>query len=250
MNYEVAELTWENGQLSMHGLGPPRAPNKPISSYGGTLESLVNQATRCIDVPPHLKSAVDGNKHGGDEVVPWFNNHDAVAYAPPATGLVTMTKDALVPCSGNTSNSDNHRSVHVPGFDGSTHVGSCSGATNSRDWIAAPRMKVRPTRHEWSSRADISVSGSATCGGDSRQLTVDTFDREFGTTMFTSTSTGSPENTSSDKQCTNRTGDDHDSVCHSRDQVISFSLICAYFHSGLHAIFVLVTFCMKLFDLT
>lgn len=216
MDYEVAELTWENGQLAMHGLGPPRAPNKPISSYGGTLESIVNQATRCIDVPPHLhgKSAVDGNKHGGDEVVPWFNNHNAVAYAPPVTGLVTMTKDALVP-----SNSDNHRSVHVPGLDGSAHVGSCSGATTSENWLVAPRMKVRPTRHEWSSRADmISVSGSATCGGDSRQLTVDTFDREFGTTMYTSTSMGSPENTSSDKQCTNRTGDDHDSVCHSRDQ--------------------------------
>lgn len=207
----------------MHGLGPPRANNKPISSYGGTLESIVNQATRCNDdVPLHLhgKSTVDRNKQGGDEVVPWFNNHNAVAYAPPATGLVAMTKDALVPCSRNTSNSDNQRSVHVPGVDGSTHVGSCSGATNSRDWTVAPRMRVRPTRREWSSRADmISVSGSETCGGDSRQLTVDTFDREFGTTMYTSTSMGSPENTSSDKQCTNRTGDDHDSVCHSRDQV-------------------------------
>lgn len=206
----------------MHGLGPPRANNKPISSYGGTLESIVNQATRCNDdVPLHLhgKSTVDRNKQSGDEVVPWFNNHNAVAYAPPATGLVAMTKDALVPCSRNTSNSDNQRSVHVPGIDGSTHVGSCSGATNSRDWTVAPRMRVRPTRREWSSRADmISVSGSETCGGDSRQLTVDTFDREFGTTMYTSTSMGSPENTSSDKQCTNRTGDDHDSVCHSRDQ--------------------------------
>lgn len=219
LDYEVAELTWENGQLAMHGLGPPRVPNKSISSYGGTLESIVNQATRCIPPQQHIKSAVDVNKNGGEEVVPWFNNQDAATYTPPVPGLVTMTKDALVPCS--SSDHHHHQSVHVPGLDGSAHVGSCSGATNSRDWMVAPRIKVGPSttrHHEWSSRADISVSGSATCGGDSRQLTVDTFDREFGTTMFTSTSTGSPENTSSDKQCTNRTGDDHDSVCHSRDQ--------------------------------
>ncbi|KAJ8565489.1 hypothetical protein K7X08_008065 [Anisodus acutangulus] len=219
LDYEVAELTWENGQLAMHGLGPPRVRNKPISSYGGTLESIVNQATQCIPPHHHGKSVVDGNKHDGDEVVPWFNNHHAVAYAPPIPGLVTFTKDALVPCSRNTSNSDHHRSVHLPGLDGSAHMGSCSGATNSRDWMMAPRMRVGATQqHEWSNRADMSVSGSATCGGDSYQLTVDTFDRELGTTMFTSTSMGSPENTSSDKQCTNRTGDDHDSVCHSRAQ--------------------------------
>ncbi|KAG6432330.1 hypothetical protein SASPL_103906 [Salvia splendens] len=36
LDYEVAELTWENGQLAMHGLGVPRA--------GGTLESIVSQA--------------------------------------------------------------------------------------------------------------------------------------------------------------------------------------------------------------
>ncbi|KAK6920332.1 hypothetical protein RJ641_016236 [Dillenia turbinata] len=66
LDYEVAELTWENGQLSMHGLGQPRVPIKPLvpsnpspltasSKYrwenlkppraSGTLESIVNQAT-------------------------------------------------------------------------------------------------------------------------------------------------------------------------------------------------------------
>ncbi|KAJ6400386.1 hypothetical protein OIU84_015940 [Salix udensis] len=32
LGYEVAELTWENGQIAMHGLGPPRVPSKPVAS--------------------------------------------------------------------------------------------------------------------------------------------------------------------------------------------------------------------------
>ncbi|MCE3216565.1 hypothetical protein HAX54_006917 [Datura stramonium] len=133
LDYEVAELTWENGQLAMHGLGPPKVPNKAVSSYGGTLESLVNQATRCI--PPHLhgKSAVDGNK------------------------LTVETSCSL-----------KHLEFRPPpiraraGLDGSARGGSCSGTTNSRDWMAAPpARRVDPTRNgEWSSRADMSVSGS------------------------------------------------------------------------------------------
>ncbi|XP_044476728.1 transcription factor PIF7-like [Mangifera indica] len=44
-NYEVAELTWQNGQLAMHGLGGPAAkPTWGIRSTD-TLESLVHQAT-------------------------------------------------------------------------------------------------------------------------------------------------------------------------------------------------------------
>ncbi|KAK3009221.1 hypothetical protein RJ639_014758, partial [Escallonia herrerae] len=47
-NYEVAELTWENGQLAMHELGGilPTAPTKPTwGRTGDTLESIVHQAT-------------------------------------------------------------------------------------------------------------------------------------------------------------------------------------------------------------
>ena len=71
---------------------------------------------------------------------------------------------------------------------------------------------------EWSSR-DQSVSGSATCGRDSQHVTLDTCERDLGV-GFTSTSLGSMENTSPGKPCTKATttGDDHDSVCHSRPQ--------------------------------
>eukprot|EP00262_Sarcandra_glabra_P016785 TRINITY_DN5578_c0_g3_i2.p1 TRINITY_DN5578_c0_g3~~TRINITY_DN5578_c0_g3_i2.p1 ORF type:complete len:333 (+),score=43.96 TRINITY_DN5578_c0_g3_i2:283-1281(+) len=48
-NYEVAELRWENGHVAMHGLAGlgPAAPGKSAwTRVGGTLESLVHQATQ------------------------------------------------------------------------------------------------------------------------------------------------------------------------------------------------------------
>ena len=47
-DYDVAELTWEDGQLAMHGLSGllPSAQKKPTwSRAGDTLESIVHQAT-------------------------------------------------------------------------------------------------------------------------------------------------------------------------------------------------------------
>nr|XP_017245006.1 PREDICTED: transcription factor UNE10 isoform X1 [Daucus carota subsp. sativus] len=79
LDYEVAELTWENGHLSMHGLGQPRLPydiwDKPC--LGGTLESIVDQATFFPD-----------NKSVGDGADAW------------TTGGVI---DALVPCTDNNN---------------------------------------------------------------------------------------------------------------------------------------------------
>nr|WIE96165.1 basic helix-loop-helix transcription factor [Loropetalum chinense var. rubrum] len=227
LDYEVAELTWENGQLAMHGLGPPRAPakytwDKPRAS--GTLESIVNQATRL----PHCKPSLDagtgtGTGTGRNEVVPWFDPHRAAA----ASATATMTMDALVPCS-RTEDPSTHVIESMSGIGtcvvgSSTRVGSCSGVATTQDGDEAvvvagkrARMARVPTTHEWSSRADQSVSGSATFGRDSPYVTVDTCERDLG---LTSTSLGSAENTSSGKQCTKTTtADDHDSVCHSRPQ--------------------------------
>ncbi|KAA8515906.1 hypothetical protein F0562_019085 [Nyssa sinensis] len=231
LDYEVAELTWENGQLAMHGLGHPRVPNKPPTTStttkytwekpraGGTLESIVNQATGL----PHRKTSLDGR---GDELVPWFDHRCAVT----ATAAITM--DALVPCSNRAVEQPSaHVLDSVPGIDTcvvgcSTRVGSCSGAStfdNSKADEALKRVNgvariPVAAAHEWSSR-DNSASGSATFGMDSRQLTLESCERELGVGGFTSTSMGSPDNTSSGKQCTNATTtDEHDSVCHSRPQ--------------------------------
>ncbi|KAJ0265272.1 Transcription factor UNE10 [Hirschfeldia incana] len=103
LDYEVAELTWENGQLGLHSLGPTRvpAPSKYLTAAGGTLESIVDQATRFPNPKPT------------DELVPWFHPRSSRA------GL-----DALVP----------EQQIQAP-----THVGSCS---NSRPMAGVKRARV------------------------------------------------------------------------------------------------------------
>ncbi|KAL8500301.1 hypothetical protein ACS0TY_020049 [Phlomoides rotata] len=182
-DYEVAELTWENGQLTMHGLGIPRAVNKPPASSSraaGTLESIVNKAT--------------------DELVPWFEHHREAAPAPAPAPV-----DALVP---SRHSEDLERSGHVWGGNGirpeacSTRVGSCSGAITTLDGgDGEPRVP----------RADMSES--ATCG--TQLLTVDTWDRELG---GASASMASLENTISGHDYTKTSADDHDSISRSKSQ--------------------------------
>ena len=256
LDYEVAELTWENGQVSMHGLGLPRVPAKPATTAAGanprstastspskyawdkprasdTLESIVNQATR---LPNRGKSMFDlgcGGGCDGDDLVPWFEPHRAAtAVAAAAAASNNMTMDALVPCANRRDEQTTHVMGSMPatGYGTcmvgcSTGVGSCSGpaAIDKEALLASKRARVArvPTAREWSSR-DQSASGSATFGRDNQLVALDTCDRELGM-GYTSTSMGSPENTSSAKQCTKTTtDDDHDSVCHSRPQASFF----------------------------
>ncbi|XP_058221642.1 transcription factor UNE10 [Rhododendron vialii] len=230
LDYEVAELTWENGQLAMHGLGPPRVPTKYPNwdkpRAGGTLESIVNPVT-------YLPQGKSGSV---DELVPWFDHHRPAASSASAT----MTMDALVPCSttsgegGSAGQRTASAWTHV--MDGlgkhvvgcSTRVGSCSEAKTCDDEVLLKRARVAHTQvaaQEWScSRDNNSVDGSAACGRESWQLTLDTCDRELGTVGgFTTTSMESLGNTTSSalqstKATTTATTDDHDSVGHSRFQ--------------------------------
>ncbi|XP_050203548.1 transcription factor UNE10 isoform X2 [Mercurialis annua] len=228
LDYEVAELTWANGQLSMHGLGPPRLPAKavPPSKYtwdkpraGGTLESIVNQATR---LPPPQQRKNNGheiincNTCGSEEAVPWFEQQRRRASAPSASSA-TMTMDALVPCSNRTN--DHHRtrqghvveSVHVG--NGGNCAGSCSVAPTTATQEEEARLPAR------AARVEQSVSGSATFGRDSQFITLDTCEKELGMGFTSTASFGSHENTSYGQQMTKTvTVDENDSVCHSRSQ--------------------------------
>ncbi|KAI3693259.1 hypothetical protein L6452_33091 [Arctium lappa] len=207
LDYSVAELTWKNGQLAMHGLGPPRVVNKPHATTGTltkytwdkpraaeTLESIVNQATLLPTRKPQMDIYAD-------ELVPWLDHHSPATAAGRVGASVTMTMDALVPSSNNNNTQ--------PSAAGrcSTRVASCSG--------------------DQSGFVEQSASGSATFGMESsRQMTVETCERELGVKGFTSTSMGSPENTISGKRSTKSTSpDEHDSVCHSRPQTDKASML-------------------------
>lgn len=204
----------------MHGLGLPRVPVKPPTAAtnkytwekprgSGTLESIVNQATSFShQEKPRPLNGDSGGGGGvyGNFMVPWFDPHAAATTTTTTTN--TMTMDALVPCSnreqGKKKGMESGPGTCMVGC--STRVGSCCGGKGAKG-------------HEATGR-DQSVSGSATFGRDSKHVTLDTCDREFGV-GFTSTSINSLENTSSAKHCTKTTTvDDHDSVSHSKPVVI------------------------------
>ncbi|KAL6129004.1 hypothetical protein ACLB2K_072357 [Fragaria x ananassa] len=187
-DYEVAELTWENGQVAMHGLGLPRLASKPPSwdkpRATGTLESIVNQATG-TNLPPLSKLPFDNtltSATGGgtnNELVTWFNHHRSVATSGAPSNTVTMDASARQLWYGL-----NQWVLHS-----SRVVQRCRGHgenTRRMENHAASVARV-PSTPEWNSRSP-SVSGSATFGLDSQQVTLDT------------------------------KGSDRDSACHSRLQ--------------------------------
>lgn len=225
----------------MHGLGAPRLTSKNTAIMtspakystwdkppaGGTLESIVNQATTVL---PKSNSAIDDGGQVGEELVSWFEDNQRLGIPDGAAASVAL-RDALVPCT----NQERFTQVleSLPGIGTSTRVGSCSGAAsleNGGGGGGGGGREVRLARftHDWSSRLDQSVTGSATCGLESGpQLTLDTCERDLGTagaTGFTSTSLGSPGNTSSAGKESTKSGDEHDSVCRSRNQARNFFL--------------------------
>ncbi|KAI3804236.1 hypothetical protein L1987_25627 [Smallanthus sonchifolius] len=224
LDYEVAELTWKNGQLAMHGLGPPRVVYKPhantadVTKYAWdkpraaeTLETIVNQTT----LQPNCKLHNDLFE---EELVPWLDHHSSAVTAGSVSASATMTMDALVPSSGTQpqallSGANGGRA------NGSTRVGSCSSDQSGfGDHMVAHGGGA--AAREWSSCRDQSVSGSETFGMESsQQLTVETQKRESGVKGLTCTSMGSAEDTVSCKRSTKSTSpDEHESVCHSRPQ--------------------------------
>ncbi|WCJ22934.1 basic helix-loop-helix (bHLH) DNA-binding superfamily protein [Euphorbia peplus] len=215
--YEVAELTWENGQLAMHGLGPPRVPAKPLlasvhSRYttwdkpraSGTLESIVNQAT----LIPKLQRKSGLAAAAADEIVPWLDHRHGGVTAS-STVSATMTMDALVPCS-NPADAVPAKVVRV---------GSCGDEDGVIASKRARVARVPVAAAEWSN--NHSVSGSATFVRESQRMTtVDTYDRE-GALEFTSTSFGSQDTTSCGRPETQTATVDEttDSVSHNRAQM-------------------------------
>ncbi|XP_047964459.1 transcription factor UNE10-like [Salvia hispanica] len=184
LDYEVADLAWENGPLAAYGLSASRAFNKPAN---------------CAWEKPHLRpvdtleSIVDQGTCG--ELVPWLDHRGGGKNASAFAGSM----DALVPCH-NGGNNGPENSAEVPGI-GACTVGSCSGVGRG------------------SCTCYTSASPSDTCGGgggsDSAPLTMDSCERDFG---LTSTSLWSPENTSSGEDYTRTSGEENDTVYCSRSE--------------------------------
>lgn len=256
----MAELTWENGQLAMHGLGPPKVTakihhggggaagskytwdNKPARA-SGTLESLVNQGTRHGKIIGFDVSTDDGGGGGGsgNDLVPWFSDHHRQAPQTPAASAAT-TMDAMVPCDGDTAAEGDAGKAAVESSEipvaARVEEEDCRVVHGKRGRVVA---RVVHAARDWiGCRNQISVSGSAaTFARESGQkVTLDTRERDFavvggggGFTATTATSQGSLDNTSSGKPCiktTTTTTDDRDSVCHSTHQARFFFFLLLF----------------------
>ncbi|KAL8091896.1 transcription factor UNE10-like [Apium graveolens] len=121
LDYEVAELTWENGHLSLHGLGQPKVPyniwDKPC--LGGTLESVVDQATFFPD-PISVGDATN-------ELLPLTT----------AVGTATGVLDAQVPCNDN-NNMVEGSSTRVMNSGLGKQVESCRDVTGQKVRVDHP----------------------------------------------------------------------------------------------------------------
>ncbi|KAL8235642.1 hypothetical protein R6Q59_016723 [Mikania micrantha] len=214
LDYEVAELTWENGQLALHELGTRRVPNKsqPATSWDQptsteTLEAVVNQATHQL----YCKTNAPAKDN---ELVPWMQHRNPTFTAGNLYPSATMTSDAQVPSSNNRTGEGSAQAQRSKGARDagcSTRASSCGGNPSA---FMDPRVArgdggATAEAYNWSSCRDVSVSGTFVTG-DARAS-------DLGGQRLTSTSTGSPENTSSGRDFSNSTFPD-DSACHRKIQ--------------------------------
>ncbi|XP_049933458.1 transcription factor UNE10-like isoform X2 [Nymphaea colorata] len=222
---EVAELTWENGQLAMHGLGPPKpATCKPAGNRhaweagghptaNGTLECIVKQGTS-------------------------FRVPDKVPGAPQPADLPPWFRDALVPCAPapvptptlqGRAGTDRLALDLPPTSNLSTCVGSCQSPFPSCHAHGKKEGRPEAECQNIATVPEVNRLGSSLCVSE-RPETIRSFSRVGSGTMGTgypstaldtcgtsdyagelNTSLGSPENSSTIK-------DDQGSVSHTRSK--------------------------------
>ncbi|WOL10189.1 transcription factor UNE10 [Canna indica] len=205
-DYEVAELTWENGQLALHSLAPPRigkasTKNPPPSGAvvaatawnkhhhrSGTLESVVNQATGAALTSPCIEEWVGGLRR-------------------------SATVDALVPCQDEAAaaaGNNNSSSNRVPDAD------APPGAGRKRTRMVGLCSSQGSAAGSLAGRVDSATLMTLdTCREDDIALTATT------TTATTFTNSASPEteNTSFGKRKAPALDDDHVSISHTSSQI-------------------------------
>ncbi|KAK9120622.1 hypothetical protein Syun_018239 [Stephania yunnanensis] len=180
LDYEVAELTCENGHIVMHGLGPPRTvrqlPKDAAARANGTLESIVDQAAAAAKFPAAevVVPRYGGGGGGGGE-----------------GATMTMAMDARVPGASAAASS--------------TRVGSCS-ARAEKDAAEKKRARVAVVPVVGGTCDGCSRNNRSSVSGTCAHVGVDTDDMELET-GFASTS----YNTDADPT----TLDERDSLSHS-----------------------------------
>ncbi|KAJ6797392.1 transcription factor UNE10 isoform X2 [Iris pallida] len=132
-DYEVTELTWENGHLSEHGLGHPRRVNMPTPKYPSseTLEAIVNQAK--LLPPPKPPSQITGAPahHNDASPVPRTATTSAISSCSGAAGK-KLPRPA-VESGGVSWSPDSTRAADTFGTDDFTDGGGATGSPETEN---------------------------------------------------------------------------------------------------------------------
>ncbi|KAJ4831253.1 hypothetical protein Tsubulata_014569 [Turnera subulata] len=215
-NYEIAELTWENGQLAMHGLGGILHPGQTKPTWGRTgetLESIVHQATyhnQVLNLPPpqHKEEQEPQALAHRGPIVPvpdckWAHTTSTSEHNVPLGPSVVMKKrtrpgpNQYPPRSLNGSCSREDAQVN----NNNNNRSACASAANP---TICRENDTDTSMRTWNSfESTRSLSNKAT-----PEDSVN-FSRDNDTSMMTWPSFESPHNSLKTKTST-----DEDSACH------------------------------------
>lgn len=133
-DYEVTELTWENGHLSEHGLGHPLRANCPTPKYPSseTLEAVVNQAKLLPPPKPSCQITGAPAQHNDASLVPWTAAASAIGSCSGAAAGKKRPRPA-VDSGGVSGSPDSTRAADTFGTDNFTGGGGATGSPDTEN---------------------------------------------------------------------------------------------------------------------
>ncbi|XP_042419534.1 transcription factor UNE10-like [Zingiber officinale] len=133
MDYEIAELTWKNSQLELHGLVPPR--RSPVASAAGSAEWSKNHRSGTLESVVNQSAAGGGGRRelASHELADWYGGEPR---HPPGAAV-----DAIVPCHDAVANSGGARKR-------ARMTGVCSSQGSAVGSLATTLMTLDTWREE------------------------------------------------------------------------------------------------------
>ncbi|XP_042431388.1 transcription factor UNE10-like isoform X1 [Zingiber officinale] len=133
MDYEIAELTWKNSQLELHGLVPPR--RSPVAAAAGSAEWSKNHRSGTLESVVNQSAAGGGGRRelASHELADWYGGEPR---HPPGAAV-----DAIVPCHDAVANSGGARKR-------ARMTGVCSSQGSAVGSLATTLMTLDTWREE------------------------------------------------------------------------------------------------------
>lgn len=162
MDYEIAELTWKNSQLELHGLVPPR--RSPVAAAGGSTEWSKNHRSGTLESVVNQSAVGGGGRRAvaSHELEDWYGGEPR---HPPEAAV-----DAIVPCHDAVANSGGARKR-------ARMMGVCSSQGSAVGSLATTQMTLDTWREE---ENDAGAAATATTTAATNSASPETENTSFG----------------------------------------------------------------------